>query len=71
MYCFHSTDVDECGSNPCQNGGTCQDGLNAYQCNCASGYTGKQCERGSLRISCKLFRARARARVRARLFLLR
>lgn len=35
------TNIDECGSNPCQHGGTCIDKLNAYKCECISGYTGK------------------------------
>ena len=39
-------DVDECGSNPCQNGGTCMDGVNSYTCSCAAGYTGQHCETG-------------------------
>ncbi|KAI4904567.1 hypothetical protein NFI96_019006 [Prochilodus magdalenae] len=30
-------------SYPCQNGGTCQDGLNDYTCTCPPGYTGKNC----------------------------
>ena len=37
-------DVNECSSTPCQNGGTCHDGVNEYTCACASGYTGKNCE---------------------------
>ncbi|MCP3661956.1 MAG: calcium-binding EGF-like domain-containing protein [Gammaproteobacteria bacterium] len=35
-------------SNPCQNGGTCTDGLNSYTCACAAGYTGKICETGKI-----------------------
>eukprot|EP01043_Picozoa_sp_COSAG02_P014699 COSAG02_NODE_610_length_19566_cov_39.049622_14_plen_2310_part_01 len=38
------TDVDECLSEPCQNGGTCVDRLNAYQCNCAPGWKSEMCE---------------------------
>lgn len=37
-------DVDECASNPCQNGGTCKDGINSFTCQCPPGYTGIQCE---------------------------
>ena len=37
-------DVDECGSAPCQNGGSCTDKINHYQCVCAAGYTGGNCE---------------------------
>ena len=25
-------DIDECASNPCQNGGTCADDVNRYDC---------------------------------------
>nr|XP_039268068.1 cubilin-like [Styela clava] len=35
---------NECSSNPCQNGGTCVDGINGYSCSCNSGYTGTNCE---------------------------
>ena len=39
-------DIDECSSDPCQNGGTCEDGVNEYTCQCATGYTGTNCENG-------------------------
>lgn len=29
--------IDECASNPCQNGATCKDKINAYTCSCAHG----------------------------------
>lgn len=35
--------VDDCASAPCQNAGTCQDGVNDYTCSCTLGYTGKNC----------------------------
>ena len=28
------TDVDECASNPCLNGGTCTQGVGNYTCSC-------------------------------------
>ena len=39
-------DVDECASNPCKNGGVCNDGIDAYTCKCIPGYEGKDCEIG-------------------------
>ena len=38
------SDFDECGSNPCQHGGTCTDHLAGYTCTCAPGYPGLHCE---------------------------
>ena len=37
-------DIDDCASDPCQNGGTCTDKVNAFSCACASGYEGDTCE---------------------------
>ena len=42
-----STDIDECVSAPCQNGGTCIDQVNGYMCQCAPGYTDLQCQTGN------------------------
>ena len=40
-----SPDIDECTSNPCQNGGICEDDLLLYTCNCtATEYSGTHCE---------------------------
>ncbi|KAH9489252.1 von Willebrand factor A domain-containing protein 2 [Bulinus truncatus] len=36
---------DECVNNPCQNGGTCENGEKTYACSCAPGFAGKHCER--------------------------
>ena len=38
---------DECASNPCQNGGTCDDYVNAFLCRCPVGYGGALCETGN------------------------
>lgn len=42
-----STDVDECSSDPCRNGGICIDQLNSYYCQCLPGYTGNHSIRES------------------------
>ena len=42
--CYELTDIDDCASNPCQNGGTCTDGVNEHSCQCVTGYTGTDCE---------------------------
>ncbi|XP_062520808.1 salivary glue protein Sgs-3-like [Corticium candelabrum] len=36
-------DLDECTSNPCQNGATCHNCINHYACTCEVGYTGEHC----------------------------
>ncbi len=39
------TDIDDCASNPCQNGGACTDGVDSYTCDCSgTGYVGDDCE---------------------------
>ena len=43
---FMLTDIDECVSAPCQNGGTCTDQINGYLCQCAPGYTDRHCQTG-------------------------
>ena len=40
------SDIAECQSDPCQNGGTCTDQVNSYSCACVAGYTGDDCETG-------------------------
>ena len=41
-----TADIDDCAVQPCLNGGTCIDAVNDYTCNCAVGYTGKNCSVG-------------------------
>ena len=41
---FYILDIDECNSGPCQNDGTCVDGINSYSCSCLAGYSGPNCE---------------------------
>ena len=47
-YIDNSDAVDECISLPCQNGGTCLDGITSYQCTCVDPFTGGDCESGKL-----------------------
>ena len=44
IYTFQQIHINECGSNPCQNGATCIDGSDQYACRCPLGYTGVRCE---------------------------
>ena len=36
-YC--ETQIDQCQSNPCLNGGICRTLINGFRCNCPQGYT--------------------------------
>ena len=44
LSCASITDINECSSTPCQNGGSCTDGVNEYMCACLAGYEGDNCE---------------------------
>ena len=48
-----------CESNPCQNGGTCvnleNENINIYQCICAEGFTGTNCEKRKNHCGCLQF----------------
>ena len=44
---IRTVDIDECASNHCLNGGACSQGIDLYNCACAIGYTGLQCERNN------------------------
>ncbi|XP_028817848.1 delta-like protein C [Denticeps clupeoides] len=37
-------EINECDSNPCKNGGSCNDMENNYACTCPQGFYGKNCE---------------------------
>ena len=41
---FYTLALDLCVSNPCENDGTCVNGVGAYTCRCATGFTGANCE---------------------------
>ena len=51
QYCHflhvYFTELNECDSNPCRNGGECKDALNGYTCGCITGYNGTNCESGT------------------------
>ena len=42
-FSFYALDIDDCATNPCQNGGTCTDGVDSYNCTCAPGFKGTNC----------------------------
>ena len=42
------SDVDECKSPPCKNGGICENGKGNFTCECNAGFTGKLCEKGNV-----------------------
>ena len=43
QYLLFFSDKDECASSPCANGGTCNDLINKYTCNCVAGFAGARC----------------------------
>ena len=42
------SEIKQCDSKPCQNGGTCVEDTTGYTCTCASGYTGTNCQTGKV-----------------------
>ena len=48
IYFVSSLDIDECASDPCENGANCTDDVNSYNCSCEQGYTGTFCEIGRI-----------------------
>lgn len=40
---YSISDIDDCYSNPCLNGGTCTDLVNDYNCTCKEGFSAKTC----------------------------
>ena len=41
------TDIDDCAGRPCKNNGTCTDRVDGFNCSCAPGFNGPQCETGN------------------------
>ena len=47
-------DIDDCSPKPCQNGGTCTDGINSFTCSCVMGYSGNNCQTSeNLKCTCR------------------
>ena len=47
LFHIYFLETDECVSIPCLNDGTCTDLFNDYNCTCATGYIGRNCENGT------------------------
>ena len=41
------SDIDYCVPYPCENGGTCIDGITGYTCKCKLGTVGQNCQIGN------------------------
>ena len=41
-------DIDECASNPCENGGVCDDREDYFVCTCTAGFMGATCDVGKI-----------------------
>ena len=41
---FCEIDFNECSSDPCQNNGTCSEGINFFNCDCVQGFNGTICD---------------------------
>ena len=44
LILFPCSEIDECLSSPCQNGGTCTDLHAGFECACIPGYSGSECQ---------------------------
>ena len=49
FYFYRLTDINECESEPCVNGGECIDKVGRYICSCPGGYEGVDCQGGLCR----------------------
>lgn len=41
---LYQSDINECASSPCLNGGTCVDEVNQFSCVCSKGWSGPTCQ---------------------------
>ena len=48
ILCCIFSDINECDPNPCQNDGTCEDGVASFTCQCVPGYAGDTCDTGKV-----------------------
>lgn len=48
LVLFLPSDIDECSSSPCLNGGLCINLLNNFTCHCVHGWTGALCQQSGL-----------------------
>ena len=44
IICYTFIEINECDSNPCNNGAACKDLKDNYECICKPGYSGRNCE---------------------------
>ena len=47
IFLIFLPDIDECSSNPCEHGSTCNNLVNNYTCTCTPGYDGYNCQHGT------------------------
>ncbi len=40
------SDVNECLHSPCENGGSCENGIGSYSCLCPVQWSGMHCDKG-------------------------
>ena len=47
LHCDCSVlDINECDTDPCENGGTCDNTIGSFTCTCVAGYDGATCQNG-------------------------
>ena len=51
---FSCVEIDDCLSDPCNNGGTCVNGVGDYTCTCMDGYMGPECDYATVVASAKI-----------------